>query len=154
MCLWLQNFHPWIVQQCTVCLSTQLELSKVFKSKGLVFAQFWPDFENSTSGWSKTLKRFGKKYFHKKCGIGWQKTCWACQPNLKFYTQVNYIMPRKKPQNNFLVWGAHHCENGIWKIQIFCEFFSWPKYLMHYFQASVQLVPTFYSHPVCRLLEL
>ena len=63
-------------------------------------------------------------------------------------------MPRKKPQNNFLVWGAHHCENGIWKIQIFCDFFSWPKYLMHSFQASVQLVPTFYSHPVCRLLEL
>ena len=25
---------------CTMCLSTQLELSKVFKSKGLVFAQF------------------------------------------------------------------------------------------------------------------
>ena len=25
---------------------------------------------------------------------------------------------------------------------------------MHSFQASVQLVPTFYSHPVCRLLEL
>ncbi len=47
---------------CTMCLSTQLELSKVFKSKGLVFAQFWPDFENSTSGWSKTLKIFGGKY--------------------------------------------------------------------------------------------
>ena len=25
---------------------------------------------------------------------------------------------------------------------------------MHSFEASVQLVPTFYSHPVCRLFEL
>ena len=25
---------------------------------------------------------------------------------------------------------------------------------MHSFEASVQLVPTFHSHPVCRLLEL
>ena len=25
---------------------------------------------------------------------------------------------------------------------------------MYVFEASVQLVPTFYSHPVCRLLEL
>ena len=30
----------YLFDQCTMCLSTQLELSKVFKSKGLVFAQF------------------------------------------------------------------------------------------------------------------
>ena len=45
-----------------VDLSTQLDLSKVFKSKSVVFAQFWPDFENSTSGWSKTLKRGGRGF--------------------------------------------------------------------------------------------
>ena len=40
-------------------LSIALQLS-VFKSKGLVLL----NFENSTSGWSKTLKRFRKKYSH------------------------------------------------------------------------------------------
>ena len=29
------------------------------------------------------------------------KTCSWCQWNLKFGTQTNYLMPRKKPQNNF-----------------------------------------------------
>ena len=57
-----QNTQNISYDHCNMCLSTQLELSKVFKSKGLVFAQFWPDFKNSTSGWSKTLKRFGEKY--------------------------------------------------------------------------------------------
>ena len=46
-----------------MCLSTQLELSKVFKSKGLVFAQFWSKFKNSTSGWSPAVKIFREKYF-------------------------------------------------------------------------------------------
>ena len=36
----------------------------------------------------------------------------------------------------------------------FANFFHRLKYLMYYFEASVQLVPTFYSHPVYRLLEL
>jgi len=149
-----------------VCLSTQLELSKVFKSKPLVFAQFWPDFKNSTSGWSKTLKRFGEKYSRQIFVKNWlgklycEKLYWLAKNLLGMSDQLEILhtskLPHaeKKPQNNFLVWGAHHCENGIWKIQIFCDFFSWPKYLMHSFQASVQLVPTFYSHPVCRLLEL
>ena len=100
------------------CYREYLRGPKVFKSKGPVFAQFCLDFENSTSGWSKTVKRFGKKYSHqifvKNVALVGKNTCWACQRNLKFYSQVNYLMPRKKTQNNlFLVWGAHHCENGI-----------------------------------------
>ena len=37
---------------------------KFFFNKGIVCAQFWPKFEKSTFGWSKTLKRFRKKYSH------------------------------------------------------------------------------------------
>ena len=47
----------------------------------------------------------------------------------------------KKPQNNFLVWGAHHCENGIWKIQIFCEFFSSSKIFDVRFQGKCSTRP-------------
>ena len=40
------------------------------------------------------------------------------------------------------------------KYKYFANFFHRLKYLMSVFKASVQLVPTFYSHPVCGLLEL
>ena len=45
-----------------VAISTQLELSKICKSKGLVFAQFSPKSDNSTFDWWKTLKNLLKKY--------------------------------------------------------------------------------------------
>ena len=47
---------------CTLWLSTQLELSKICKSKGLVFAQFSPKHDNSTFDWWKILKNLLKKY--------------------------------------------------------------------------------------------
>ena len=37
---------------------------KVFKSKRIVFAQFWYKFKNSTSGWSKTARALFQIYFH------------------------------------------------------------------------------------------
>ena len=40
------------------------------------------------------------------------------------------------------------------KYKYFANFFHRLKYLMSVFKASVQLIPTFYSHPVCGLLEL
>ena len=43
-------------------LSTQLELSKICKSKGLVFAQFPSESDNSSFDWGKTLKNLLKKY--------------------------------------------------------------------------------------------
>ena len=50
-----QTMHMWL------SIAITLELSKVFfKNKGPVSAHFLPKFENSTSGWSKTLKRFQK----------------------------------------------------------------------------------------------
>ena len=87
------DFITFISKIIQMHLSTQLELSKVFRSKGLGLAQFWPDFENSTSDWSKTLKRFRKKYSHqifvKNVVLVGKQNCWGCLPSLKFYTQVN-----------------------------------------------------------------
>ena len=60
----------------------------------------------------------------KKCDSYWQKTCSWCLWNFKFGTQANYLMLRKKSQNNFFHRGQEHCENGIWNIQIFVYFFS------------------------------
>ena len=60
-------------------LSTQLELSKMFKSKGLDFGHFSSKSDNSSLDWWKTLKNWLEKYsnpiFPKKCDIYWQKTC-------------------------------------------------------------------------------
>ena len=47
---------------CTMRLSTQLELSKICKSKGLVFAQFSSEYDNSSFDWWKTLKKLLEKY--------------------------------------------------------------------------------------------
>ena len=60
----LETFHLAAFENNKIvsCATFYPEVTKVFKSKCLVFAQFWPDFKSSTSGWSKTLKRFGEKY--------------------------------------------------------------------------------------------
>ena len=110
-----------------MCLSTQLELSKMFKSKGLDFGHFSSKSDNSSLDWWKTLKNWLEKYsnpiFPKKCDIYWQKTCWGCQIKLKFGTQVYDFVLKKTPQNNFFIRGTHHCQNGIWNIQIFASIF-------------------------------
>ena len=59
-----------------------------------------------------------------KCVTCCQKTWRECQINLKFYTQANYLMPRKKPQNNLFTWGPQHGQNGIWNLQIFFEYLN------------------------------
>ena len=38
---------------------------KVFKRKGLVFAQFWSKFKNSTSGWSTTTRALFQIFFYR-----------------------------------------------------------------------------------------
>ena len=50
------------IGDCTMRLSTQLELLKICKSKGLVFAQFWSKSGNSSCDWWKTLKILLEKY--------------------------------------------------------------------------------------------
>ena len=75
----------------------------------------------------KNSQKFVEKIFQhnicKKWDIYWQKTCWGCQIKLKFGTQVNHFVLKKTPQNNFFIRGTHHCQNGIWNIQIFASIF-------------------------------
>ena len=91
--------------QCTMRLCTQLELSKICKSKGLVFAQFSSESDNSSFDRWKTLKKDLKKYSNTifaKNGISiGKKNCWGCLWKLKFCTQVYHFVLRKTPQNIF-----------------------------------------------------
>ena len=60
---------------------------KVFKSKGLVFAQFWSKFKNSTSGWSNiwTKEKIKNWYRHfwikieQKLGLYFSKLVYCCK---------------------------------------------------------------------------
>ena len=63
-------------------------------------------------------------------------------------------MLKKTPENDFFHRALIIVKINFEKYKIFCDFFHRLKYLTYDFEASVQLVPTFYSHPVCRLLEL
>ena len=56
--------------------------------------------------------------------IGEKENSSWCLWNFKFSLQANYLMPRKKPQNNFVHWGQQHCQNGVWNLQIFYVIFS------------------------------
>ena len=51
-----------VAHHCTMRLSTQLELSKMFKSKGLDFGHFSSKSDNSSLDWWKTLKNWLEKY--------------------------------------------------------------------------------------------
>ena len=72
---------------------------KVFKSKGLVFAQFWSKFKNSTSGWSKTARALFQIYFYtelfKYLLTFLRKTWRAGRRSLKFGVLSNQVMLRK-----------------------------------------------------------
>ena len=109
-------------------LSTQLELSKICKTKGLVFAKFSSESVNSSFHWWKNSQKFVEQIFQhnicKKWDIYWQKTCWGCLWKLKFGTQVYQFVLKKTPQNNFFHRCKHHCQNGIWNIKIFASIFS------------------------------
>ena len=112
--------------QCTVGQAMEIGSFKNFKSKGLVFAQFWSKSENSSSDWWTTDQILKEKYSHhifaKKRGIYWQETWRGCQTTLKFGMQKGFVVLWKKPENNVLVPGPVHCENGfkVWKLK-----FSW-----------------------------
>ena len=71
-----------------------------------------------------------------------KKTWWGCQVNLKFCTQANYLMPRKKPQNNLFIWGPQHGQKEIWNLQIFFEYLHHLKIFGLLFLELCSTVPT------------
>ena len=54
----------FLLSQCTMRLSIELENFQILKSKGLVFAQFWSKYDNSSADWSKTGQNLKEKYSH------------------------------------------------------------------------------------------
>ena len=118
---------------------------KVFKSKGLVFAQFWYKFKNSTSGWSKTARALFQIYFYtelvKYLYTFLQKTWRAGRISLKFGVVSNQVVLRKTLENENFIRPALLCANIY---QIFFSHLDTRKYLLLFFQESVQLVPSLY----------
>ena len=51
-----------ILLHCTMRLSIELENFQILKSKGLVFAQFWSKYDNSSADWWKTGQNLKERY--------------------------------------------------------------------------------------------
>ena len=107
---------------------------KVFKSKGLVFAQFWSKLKNSTSGWSKTARALFQIYFYtelvKYLYTYLQKTWRAGRTSLKFGVVSNQVVLRKTLENKNFLRPALLCANIY---QIFFSHLDIRKYLLLFF---------------------
>ena len=157
---------------------------KVFKSKGLVFAQFWSKSKNSTSGWSTTTRALFQIFFYRinqifvdilaKNTKGWSgKSKILCieqsgraekntrkqkfslsSPSLCKYFPNIFLSPGYS--KIFAAVYSRVFSTGSLTIYIFLpsqidtvyhHFFSHldiQKYLLPFFQESVQLVPSLY----------
>ncbi len=133
-------------------------MSKVLKSKCLVFGQFWSKSDNSSSSWWATVQILKEKYLHhifaknvasigKKPAAGVSETSnlahrqitssWGKNLKITFFTGASIIVKM---------------EFEIYK------YFSWFFSQCKIFDAPLRLVfnlsPQFYSHPACRLFVL
>ena len=115
-------------RQCTMGQAMEIGSSKIFRSKGLVFAQFWSKSEYFQFWLVKDCSNFEAKIFPshicQKWGTYWQKTWTGCQNTLKFGMQKDFVVLWKKPENNVLVPGPLHCENWRLKSENICILFS------------------------------
>ena len=122
-----------------------LRIWNIWIFKGLVFAQFWSKFKNSTSGWSKTARALFQIYFYtelvKYLYTYLQKTWRADRISLKFGVVSNQVVLRKTLENENFIRPALLCANIY---QIFFSHLDTRKYLVLFFQESVQLVPSLY----------
>ena len=60
---------------------------------------------------------------------------------MKFFSPADGVLPYKRPENEFFLNGAIHCENAIWNIQIFASIFMSSNICGGRFGRTVQLVP-------------
>ena len=127
---------------------------KVFKSKGLVFAQFWSKFKNSTSGWSKTARALFQIYFYtelfKYLLTFLRKTWRAGRRSLKFGVLSNQVMLRKTLENKKFPCPAVLSANIS---QIFFSHLDVRKYLLLFFLRVGSTGPLTLSHPSSSLSE-
>ena len=60
---------------------------------------------------------------------------------MKLFSPADEVLPYKRPENDFFLSGAIHCENSIWNIQIFASIFMSLNICGGRFGRTVQLVP-------------
>ena len=106
-------------EQCSMCLSIALRISRIIKCKLADLAQFWLKFENFSSLRSNRVQNFREKYFHmlfvKMAIISAKNLFWA-SAKLEIWHTRRLGHAQKNPQNYF--WSPIHSENVIWKIRI------------------------------------
>ena len=107
---------------CTMGQAMEIGSSKIFRSKGLVFAQFWSKSENSSSDWWTTdqiLKEKYSRHIFAKKGVSLDKNLKGVSDHLEIWHAKRFCGALKKPDNNVLVPGPVHCENGfnVWKLK-------------------------------------
>ena len=112
----LINIPLFTTCHCTMGLSVAL---RIWKSKGLDFAQFWSNIHQSCSNWSYTTQIFNEKYRHlifvKNLGdMG--KKCEGGSVKVEVFGNEKWDHIQKKPQNNLFHRCPLHCEIQIWKI--------------------------------------
>ena len=119
--------------QCTMGQAMEMGSFKNFKSKGLVFAQFWSKSENSSSDWWTTgqiLKEKYSRHIFAKKGVSidkkpergvrppWNLACkkilWFSEKNLKitFWSQAPFIVKMGSTSEN---WNFHHFSQFLLK---------------------------------------
>ena len=70
-----------------------------------------------------------------------QKTWIARLRKMKLFSPADEVLPYKRPDNDFFLSRAIHCENSIWNIQIFASIFISLNICGGRLGRTVQLVP-------------
>ena len=136
----------------------KLEVSKVFKSKGLVFPQFCSKYDNSSTDWWKTGQNLKEKYsYHifvqNEAVIVKKPVAGAGETSNSTHRQIT-LWSEKKSKITFFSGASNIVKMGSEIYKYFSSFF--PSYKI--FDAVLRLVfnssAKYNSHPACRLLEL
>ena len=136
----------------------KLEVSKVFKSKCPVFAQFWSKYDNSSADWWKTGQNLKEKYsYHifvqNEAVIVKKPVAGVGETSNSTHRQIT-LWSEKKSKITFFSGASNIVKMGSEIYKYFSSFF--PSYKI--FDAVLRLVfnssPKYNSHPACRLLEL
>ena len=104
-----------------------LGVLNIFKSKCLVFAHFWSDFDEIFMTGVKLQIFFRKNIFSPNMIKIWHllhKNWRAVLLNLKFFIETYQAIPEKTSQNIFFNIPALHGENAIWKLTYIFGIFS------------------------------
>ena len=155
-------------------------MSKVLKSKCLVFGQFWSKSDNSSSSWWATVQILKEKYLHhifaknvasigKKPVAGVSETSnlahrqitssWGKNLKITFFTGASIIVKMEFEIYKYFSWFFSQCSPSLSKCNLKYENICilnrsspniWAVFYIIVFNSS----PKFYSHPACRLLEL